>query len=222
MKNLHITAHLSTPISIQGWLPLDSLLIAQEAARLQLPPVEVGGVQEIPIPIKRHERGFYYTSFGRGVVTPKTADQTWRRRRFGIREGAALGNDSIKKVPVNMGPLKSINLPTYTLDVPILEWWCVGDEGWVREALGNVLGLGKMRGHGFGAVDQWDVAPCDEDWSLFYPSERPGVARPARVLPADLPELKGKIVDLQYAVLCPPYWQTERAELCAVPEAIHG
>lgn len=219
MQNIHVTAHLSMPIAIQSYLPLDGLLISLEAARMMLPPPEVQFV-EISIPLLMHERGFYHASFGRGKALSGGADQQWRRRRFALREASLLTDGSIKKVPQDMGPLKAINLPSYLRSIPLIEWWCVGDLEWVRSTLANCLGLGSGRGRGFGHIERWEVEACEEDWSLFYPCDSLGQSRPARALPPDLPELRGKAYDTQLEVPTPPYWQRERACLCAVPERI--
>lgn len=212
MQNIHVSARIATPMAIQNWLPLDSLLISLEAARQMLPPPEVQMI-EIPIPLKQ-TNGIYHASFGRGKALSGSADQQWRRRRFALREASLLTDGSIKKVPQDMGPLKAINLPSYLRSIPLIEWWCGGDIAWVRETLGHCLGLGSGRGRGFGQVERWEVEECEEDWSLFYAD-----GKPARALPIGFPGLDG-LYDTQMEIPSPPYWQRERACMCVVPERI--
>lgn len=217
---LHITATLGSPIALQAWLPLDGLLMALEARRLQLPPPELGGLQDVAIPVLRHSSGLYHASFGRGQSVPGSGEVQMRRRRFPIREAATLGKETIGKVPVNMGPLKSVNLPLYTRWVPCIEWWCIGDKAEVESLLEECGYLGKERNHGYGRVERWQVEECAEDWSLFYPCDRPDEVIVSRVLPAAFPECAGRIGNLGLAVPTPPYWQPQRVEMCYLPEEI--
>ena len=220
MVPLKITAEIETPISIQQYLPLDGLLMAIRAKEMRLPPPEIEQHFDIQIPVLRNERGFYHASFGRGIEIKGGADQSWRRRRFPLREAALIATDKVGKIPVNMGPQKSVNIPLYTRIIPKIEWWCVGDLQGVSDLLAHCLSLGRERNHGFGSVASWNVVEVEDDYSLFYPSNDPTVAIPSRTLPRDLPELAGKIFDIGYFCLQPPYFQVHRQEMCAVPPEI--
>ena len=220
MKPIKITAHITAPIAIQQYLPMDGLLMALMAKVQRLPPIEIKEVCDIPIPIQRHDLGFYHASFGRGSEVSGGADQSWRRRRFPIREAALIGNEKVTKIPVNMGPHKSVNIPLYTRIIPRIDWWCIGDLREVRDLLKHCLSLGKERNHGFGTVGQWDIEEAEEDYSLLYPSPDPEMAIPSRSLPINLPELDGKVCDIGYYQLSPPYFKVQNAVMCAVPPEI--
>lgn len=220
MIPLKITAHISSPIAIQQYLPLDGLLMALVAKRDRLPPLEISEAVDIPIPVEKHQMGFYKASFGRGREVKGGADQSWRRRRFPIREAALVGTDKVSKIPVNMGPHKSVNIPLYTRIIPEIEWFCVGEMKEVSDLLEHCISLGKERNHGFGNVGKWVVEESDEDLSLFYSQRDPEIVIPSRSLPIDLPELCNKVFDVGYFCLLPPYFQTHKQIMCAMPQEI--
>lgn len=219
MTPLRITAQLAGPLMRPsgGTIMLDSLLIYVEARRRNLaPPAVDHEPDDVPIPLARDDRtGIYLCS---DVLAQADAYEVrYTRRRFPVSEAIQFGNQAR---PVNVNPAggltKSVNRPDEMVhpEDAAVRWFALGDEAAVRELLGFVTHLGKMRGHGRGEVMRWTVEAC-EPWPGF-PVLYQG--RPLRALPVDWPGLDPRC-QRDYRVLRPPYyWRAaERTELCAVP-----
>lgn len=215
MTPLRVTARLRGAISLTaGSLALDGLLAAAVALRDDLPPISVGGVLPIEIPVALEPgRRFHLASF---AVPPfDSYDLRWLNRRFPIEQAQGLGGLKLKRINLAGGPCKSFRVPMehgHAADDE-LTWWCLGDESALRELLGLITHLGRRRGVGSGRVERWRVERC-QDWPGF-PVVRAG--RALRPLPLDWPGL----VDPSqgYGCLSYPYWRQEAQELLAMPEA---
>lgn len=70
-----------------------------------------------------------------------------------------------------LGAAKAQNKPVPVAFARTLTWYALGDADAVRALLEDVTHIGKLVGHGHGAVMAWDVAPTESDWSI----ERDGV-----------------------------------------------
>ena len=219
MTPLRITAHLAGPLMRPsgGTIMLDSLLMSVVARQMNLPPPATDHEPvDIPIPVARDERtGLHLCTDALAQVD--AYEVRYLRRRFPVPEAIAFGD---RGRPVNVNPsgglTKSTNRPDEMVhpERGIVRWYALGDADAVRELLGFVTHLGKMRGHGHGEVLRWQVEPCStwEGFPVLYQG------RPLRALPLDWPGLDAR-AQRDYRVLRPPYyWRApERTELCAVP-----
>jgi hypothetical protein len=210
---LAVTAHLRGPISLpRGMLGLDSLLIAAVCLRENRPPISVERDDNIPIPVAKSACGrFYLASFAHAAW--ETHDIRWINRRFPTPEAQMFGDSRLKTINVASGAQKSYRIPLETGHVhgDVLRFWCEGDAPGIRTLLPFVRYLGKRRAVGLGAVERWDVEPCDP-WP-GAPVVRGG--RPLRPLPRDWPGVTE--ADVGSACLLPPYYELTRQEPVLLP-----
>lgn len=214
MTPLRITASVPQLICVpHGRLPLDSLLMAQRALELGMPPVfDPEHAEPIEIPVQREAGGrFHLCSDAVVELVEKEHPVRHIHKRapleqyvqHGVRGSVELTakEDKGYRIPLELGFVRGGQL----------EWWCLGDATALRELLSGILFLGKKRSNAFGEVRAWTIERCHE-WPGF-PVVRDG--KPLRRLPADWPGLTSPRT--QFAVMTPPYWHHVRAELCAVP-----
>lgn len=217
MKPLEVRAHLDTGLMLpQGWLALDSLLMAAVAQRdnLPRPSVLTGPLPMLEIPVLFDEaHGFHFAS----VAVAKWEQHETRHinRRFPADEAARLGDGKLKKISLSSGPTKSYRIPARVGWVAgdVLTWWCIGHEDQVRELLRVVSYLGKRRAVGCGRVRRWEVEVMRETWEGF-PVTRDG--QPLRPLPTTWGDL-ATAFPRAMGCLRPPYWERYREEEIAVP-----
>lgn len=216
MIPLRVTARTRGGIALpSGALALDALLASAVAMRDALPPVSVGGVTPIEIPVQREPAGrFHLASFA--MVRFDGFDLRWVNRRFPLPEAQALAGPRLKRIQISTGPCKSFRIPMESGHPAgdLLEWWCLGEEEPIRALLALVTHLGKRRGVGSGQVAEWTVKRCDS-WGDGFPVVRDG--RALRPLPLDWPGLVAPTAG--YRCLTYPYWERTREEMVAVPEA---
>jgi len=216
MKPLRITATFRSPVALDvpRWVALDALLAAVEAKRLGLPPVSVGGPEEVPIHVQQHAAGFSMASFG--VAEIAAVDLVHLRRRFDRRSGAILGRENSRKVNIATGPYKQWNKPLRPVTVARAVWTAVGDQAWIEDTLTHVSSVGKRRNSGNGEVGRWTVEET-ERFALWHPVQD-GVLRPVRTVPMDLAprEVDAEIPTI-VARLTPPYWYHSGHQVLAAP-----
>ena len=193
---------------------LDALLMWARSRELGLPPVVAGEPRDtLEIPIVLAPGGRFHLC-SHSLLAVERHATAWTRRRFPVREAQLFGAASVRRIGLAVGPTKSYNLPLEVghLGGDRLEWYAVGDAAEVRRLLALVVALGKKRGHGFGAVERWEVEPA-EPWGDGFPVVRDG--RALRPLPSDWPGLVEP--ELAVRTLSPPYWDRTRREVVAVP-----
>lgn len=62
-----------------------------------------------------------------------------------------------KSFDIALGPHKAKNLTFPTYQSRTAKWYLLGDIDEVRELLSHVVGIGKLRNMGYGAVERWEV-----------------------------------------------------------------
>jgi hypothetical protein len=205
-----ITAHLQGPIT--GAPMLDALLefvVAQRAGLV----AGFGPMQRVETPLAREPQD-RFALCSSPVVSWEAREGRFVHRRFPIPEAQMLAEDKLRRIHIGAGPCRSYRIPgdvAWAEDDEI-RWWAIGDEGLVRELLGDIRYLGKRRAVGRGIVDRWVVEAC-EPWGDGFPVVNAG--SPMRPLPLDWQGL----VDppTAYHTLAPPYWDHAAEVLCAVP-----
>lgn len=215
MTPIEVTAHLHGQVCLQnGPIALDGLLAAAVALRDQLPPpLSVHDIVPIEIPIQREPAGqFHLASVSHYQV--EAEDLRHVNLRPPIYEAQALGEARLKRMDISAGRSKGWRIPLATMHVveDQLRWWCIGDHQGIVDLLALVPHIGKKRAVGLGAVERWDVRPC-EPWDGF-PVLRDGL--PLRPLPLTWRGLS-EAADRGMANRTYPYWLRAREQPSAVP-----
>lgn len=128
-----------TPLGYEFPIPLRVVWRADDGLPLYAatPFVPVGTTAtDIAYLHKRQQTGAW-TRGGRAGFAPRPASGRWAERRQGIR---------------------SVLAEAWTAD-------CIGHQDTIAELLRAVVHVGKKRGHGFGAVARWEIAPIPA-WHL--------------------------------------------------------
>jgi len=99
------------------------------------------------------------------------------------------------------GPRKAVDIALPARLAESIEWYALGDIDAVRDLLGDVHHLGRVRNHGSGEVLEWTVEPIDDDRSCVWQG------RPVRALPTSWPGVRGHV---RLAGLRAPYWHPSR------------
>lgn len=208
---LTVTAHLATPPALTWPLMLDALLLAGMGAKMGAAhPSGWVGEEEVlaaPLPLARVEGGgaWWYAC---SQITPAGAQSLDFTNRVPMVEEAARLTTA-GSLNVAAGPDKRLRTPIYYRPEMLrLTWTCIGDAAGVAELLQHVHGVGKMRTHGRGWVQRWEVT-------------RGGPGLDAYRLPAtrhvpaslDLVPTEG-IVTRRHLPLRPPYWMRRDAVEC--------
>lgn len=155
---LTVTARLMTPPACDRALFLDALLYA--AVGETLGREAPGGWADVPedpaLPLARVETpaGWWWAA---SAVTPWGPEAQAHTNRVPALEAYDRWT-SARSVNVAAGPDKRLRVPHYYRPaMTTLRWTCVGDYAGVRALLPLVLGVGRLRGHGYGWVAEWRV-----------------------------------------------------------------
>jgi len=210
MIPLAITAHLRGPIT--GAPMLDGLLAFVVAARAGH-VAGFGPLEQVEIPIAMEPEGRFHMCSS-PIVSWDQRELRYINRKFPLHEAQLLGDARLRRVQLSAGATKSYRIPGEVAwaERDVIRWYAIADADAVREILLVVTHLGKRRAVGRGAIDRWEVEPC-ESWGEGFPVVHDG--KPVRPLPADYPGLHEP--SLAYSTLSFPYYQHERETLCAVP-----
>ena len=124
-----------------------------------------------------------YSPAGRTTVQVRKRPETGAAARY-AREGSW---------DIGSGPLKARDVPFGAVLVREVRWHALGDPEALRRLLAAVYSLGRLRGHGHGAVQSWRVEEHEDRdaWrDRVFPLEggRPGAVRapywhPTRMMP---------------------------------------
>lgn len=172
MINLQVTAKLATPIAVSdSWSPrLDNLLcwLWLDTQGLVSPDPRAGQLIEADIPLQRRtikQTEFwacsapFYQSIGEQKIK--------YRKRWDYQEYHCDWGKKKAKVNTQEGPTKAYDLPLRLLEIPRIDWFCVGNLSDTKELLSRCSHLGKKRSQGKGQVYQWEVREFEHDWSLW-------------------------------------------------------
>lgn len=205
MIPLTVRAHLSTPAALEWPLMLDALLLgglgAEMGAADESGWADGTEVEAQPLPLARVEAdGLWW--YACSQITPEGPQAKDYVNRVPLVEEYARLTDR-GSVNVASGPDKRMRRPIYYRPgMCDLTWTAVGDLQRVAELLARVSSIGKLRGHGWGWVRAWSVAPGGPDLAAYR--HRVDL----RHLPADgaHPRCEGRVTR-RGLVLRPPYWR---------------
>lgn len=216
-RPLVITARLRCGIISDGFLPIDSVLYY--AAHRDLFPgeqvsthpraltVRAEGDTRIvgPLPLKRLNGQapdwYYAASCAQWPSVVADGIDHWTKRvdsRY-----VELLAEQRARISMSGGRYRAYRMPLVYRHALTVHWHVVGDREAVTRLLELVTHLGKKPSMGWGAVMEWVVEPCAEDWSV---TGRDGqLMRP-------VPHAAGLLYGIR-----PPYWLPSHQVPCALP-----
>mgnify|MGYP001345737672 CR=1 FL=1 len=209
---MRITAHPRCGIQSDAYLPLDGILHAN-LQRRTFGPEEVTapgenafwGSAHGSVPFQRIMEGgvwFYACSFADWGDAWVDDTSFWTKKfdqasadiiDFGKRKGS---------VTTSEGFYKGYQMPVFTRHALRIQWYAVGNLGKVADLLRDVTHIGKKAAQGCGRINQWEVEPWPEDWS---------VRRDGRLMRA-VPMKGGALYGVR-----PPYWRPVNQCECQMP-----
>lgn len=219
---LRITARLRCGIVSDGLLPFDAILYwAQHRDVLPDPRVatlpRARTVQDEDaertagtLPLRRIDGDTpqWYHAASCAVWPASVADglDHWAKR---LDSGYVelLEQRAIKaRVPISGGVYRAYHMPLAYRHALAVTWYAVGEPERIRELLRLVTHLGKKPSMGWGAVIDWTVEPCADDWSVTGPEGQ--IMRP-------IPDAAGATI---YGIRA-PYWLPRHQVPCRLPAA---
>jgi hypothetical protein len=239
MKNIKITAKLSTPIGVgDDWSPdLPSLLErlwfqSSGSGEASSDPREL---RHAPIPLEMRVLGRGLTSVGCPEIMHPTQRSAlpdnwyWAcsapcyeiissgsmqvRKRQDPNTTGCINNRS-HKWDSSTGQLKNYDLPILHRTTAEINWFAVGDADRVLELLATCHALGKKTAAGLGQVEEWLVEEVEKNYSLTGPDDELMRVVPVGLLSAE---------SIGYSVRnwawrpCPKDQLMHWRELCALP-----
>jgi hypothetical protein len=210
MKAFCIRAYLDTQIIQQGYLTLDSLLMAELecgdvshllARDAQLPQLYDASAA-MPVLVAGKSVAAFSASM-RPLIYPEWAELIRPNTRDGdVRIGSARRSEAGNVVNA------------YTaLAATAVEWTAVGHAQAVLEVVRSIRFIGKRRSSGFGQVTRWEVSDGGPGGLVGH------FAEPLRPIPVDRWAAMGGDPEclLMEAAWKGPYWEVRNRTCCAVP-----
>lgn len=215
-----VTAHLRGAFA-PGLHPvhMDALLCAELAARTGAPPVEPGqDPAPMDLPLARAECGRVWLASA-AIFAAECHETRWLQRRFPVGPAQDIGGPKVGRINPANGATKSKRAPVevcHVVDDRVM-WLAVGNADAVLDLVRGVDCIGRLRGHGYGAVREWSVDEHTDPWPGFPVLDAGGA--PLRTLPADWPGLLSGAGVRDRQPVVPPYWhdRVRRSVAVVVP-----
>jgi CRISPR type IV-associated protein Csf3 len=217
MKNLVITAHLTSPVcSSDFYLPFDSLILAlymrsaygQEMFSLSsfLTDDVREKVERATLPLeKRIVNGelIYSASF---CVWPDRCAMTkaFYNKTFDLEHSDYINLRASGKIDTSRGRYKKYHNSIYIRHAQSVKWYCVGEKDEIESLLSDCTNIGKKASQGYGLVKRFIIEETEQDYSLYDAEGN---------LIRTLPDPNARSV---YGIR-PPYWLPENQALCHLP-----
>jgi hypothetical protein len=217
MKNLVITAHLSSPVcSSDFYLPFDSLILSlylknkygQEEFTLSsyITDDVKQKIQEAQLPIEKmlcHGEEIYKASF---CIWPDRCATTksFYNKTFDLEHSDYINLRASGKIDTSRGRYKKYHNSIYIRHAQSVKWYCKGDKESIIELLSTCKAIGKKTAQGYGVVKSFVVEETQNEFSLYNDA---GVAM------RTIPDPSARSV---YGIR-PPYWLPENQALCYLP-----
>jgi len=209
---LKITARMMSPVLGDIALPLDSILSylihREQYGREELTTPgaasQVDGSKDTSLPLARvNEEGplwFYAASFAQWGAYVDGGDH-WNKR-FAAGRTKYL-NGSKTSVDIASGRYKSYHMPIFYRHSLEITWYALGLPERIRHLLPHMTHIGKKTSQGWGAMREWTVEPCSQDWSVYGPR--------GEVMRA-IPDERGMVSGFR-----PSYWYAKNQAKCLLP-----
>lgn len=176
LKNWLVRCDLSSPLC--GDPPMLCAIMEYELsmrlglkhARKMTRDVPLSEIEKPPIPVAKRSFGEFVLFCSLNPILGNVfADYTERvSKRFDTDTCALLLNEkSRKKLLTSSGPYKSLYLPVRARVVDSVYWFIRGDRKEMKKLLKRIVGIGKMRGFGYGRVAGWSFEEQSDENSIF-------------------------------------------------------
>lgn len=170
-RPLRIVAQMQEPVVTNGDpIHIDGILAwgayATHPNRDELPPMTSTSCVDFALPLATWRIG---TTWGWCASAAQWPVETIRRTEHVRRKPPQheyIQLTTQRSYDYGVGPAKAVNKPVPTAFARTLHWYALGDEDGVRALLDHVTHIGKLMGHGHGAVLAWVVEVTEADWSI--------------------------------------------------------
>ena len=221
MDNFAVVAHLGTPVILtRGRLTLDSILAAQiyretedfNYANANIPLLRTDGVWHGSAALFGMGDP-HYAPFGRSMKMDDLENGCWKP----LRGKYPFFVDQARNDPGSANQWRAMfNTYAATASDKVI-WFGHGDISSVRRLMASLMeggGVGKKTSHGYGRINEVNVVPVQNDYSLVLPD-----GRPARPVPVDVWLAMGgaDIPSVARETFMPPYFDNNLAVSCVVP-----
>jgi CRISPR type IV-associated protein Csf3 len=213
-----ITAHMAEPVvTIGDGIHLDGLLAwsawqranRRSSAANPIPPITDTDAADFALPLASWEFGGQWGWCASAAQWPEQTLITGDHVRRKPPQEQYLRLTKAASYDVGVGTAKAMNKPIQQRFARSIEWFALGLPGEVAELLQPVTHIGKLAGHGHGAVLRWEVTVQTKDWSI----QRAG--RLMRRMPGGYGGLRAT----HNGAIRPPYWHRSRYCQAVGPDA---
>ena len=214
-KFLRIRAYLQSPVIADKFLPLDGVLYyhavrEKMGPQLAAKPNEsfVREYQGIKLPFFVAGKGitwFYHCSFAQWPEH-KIENSSFKVKQTDHMKFDGYLKENVKRVDIARGKYKAYHIKFYYRYAPYVDWYCFGDPIEIQRLLNFCTHIGKNTGDGWGAVKNWEIEDCPEDWSIRGPQNKL-----MRAVPMD--GNRGFLYGIR-----PSYWNPRHIFNCKMPE----
>lgn len=218
MKNLQVTAYMSSPIAVtDNWSPnLDAILyfLWLEERGLSNPNATAENYIKAEIPLAEETiKGKLLYKVSSPQYQSKIEQNTRYRKRWDNQDKHLNWGKKKAKVDTSQGQFKNWDLPLRLIETSRIDWFCVGESTEISRLLANCFNLGKKRSQGKGQVLKWDIKESEEDKSFYWKGR---LMRPIPVDCVNINKIKNTYNVMHWAYT-PPYFLPEHKDLCAMP-----
>lgn len=170
------------------------------------------------LPLTRLEDGRYAASVGFFHQHSRNIEY-WNKRTDFTHAQNSKYSDAKGKVDISAGQFKAYHFPQIIRTVSDIEFYGCGTIEKIKDLLSYIPAVGKKPAAGWGMVKEWVVEPFPEQWHTFgkYGLMRP---MPCDVLRSKMNSELLKECSIRYCQLRPPYWKTDKADLCYIPRTL--
>lgn len=173
-RPLVVTAQMREPVVTNGTgVHLDGVLafgafVSYERRRDRppLPPMTSTSCLDFSLPLATWRLGDWWGWCASAAQWPVATIRGTEYVRRKPPENEYKQFTTAQRYDLGVGPAKAQNKPIPTAFARTLTWYALGDADGVRELLEDVTHIGKLVGHGHGAVMGWSVDETAEDWSI--------------------------------------------------------
>jgi len=217
MKNLVITAHLTSPVcSSDFYLPFDSLILSlylknkygQEELTLSSCVTDdvKQKIKDAQLPIEKilcNGEEIYKASF---CIWPDRCATTkaFYNKTFDLEHSDYINLRASGKIDTSRGRYKKYHNNIYIRHAQSVKWYCVGKKDEIESLLSDCTHVGKKASQGYGLVKRFIIEETEQDYSLYDADGN---------LMRALPDPNARSV---YGIR-PPYWLPENQALCHLP-----
>lgn len=202
MKNLKITAYMSSPLVINHDLMLDAILIGKKAIELKLSnetldpmnPLEIRDIVEYFEDIPLCSKAIFEGLDSKSVYYKRFDDDS---EMYKIT----------KKIETGKGKYKNYSNSLKVTDTDKVIFFAKGNKELIEKYLSWTCGLGKKLSQGYGLVRDWKVEEVAKEIDFF------DTEQPYRPLPCELFKGEGTKKMVAYKF---PYWFNGNKKVCYV------